>query len=78
MTTHVDRNALTESQRSSLDALAHVLASQNAMLKRHDARIGAVETVTQTQDARLDVLEATLRRHGIDVPERRTVVGEAT
>ena len=76
VTTCVDRNALTESQRSSLDALAHVLASQNAMLKRHDARIGVVETVTQDQDARLDVLEATLRKHGIEVPKQRTVQAE--
>lgn len=74
--THVDRNALTDKQRASLDAVAHVLAAQNAMLKRHDVRISTVEGATQAQDARLDVLEATLRKHGIDVPSQRTVSGE--
>lgn len=75
---HVDRNALTVEQQSSLDALAHVLAAQNAMLKRHGNRIAVVETTTTTHDARLDVLEATLRKHGIDVPQPRTVEGETT
>jgi hypothetical protein len=76
VTTFVDRNALDETQRKSLDALAHVLAAQNAMLKRHDTRITTVETATQKQDARLDVLEATLRKHGIDVPQQQTINGE--
>ena len=76
VTTHVDRNALTPAQQQSLDALAHVLSRQNAMLKRYDRRITAVEASDQQQDARLDVLEATLRKHGIPIPETRTIEGE--
>ena len=78
VTTHVDRNQLTEAQRTSLDAVAAVLAAQNAMLKRHDARLADVEVSTKQQDARLDVLEAVLRKNGIDVPTQRTVQAEIT
>lgn len=73
---HVNKNDLTETQRASIDALAHVLAAQNAMLKRHDVRLTTVEETAKVQDARLDVLEATLRRHGIDVPDRTPIPGE--
>lgn len=74
--THVDRNALTVDQRTSLDAFAHILAQQNSMLKRHDKRLTAVESSSTTHDARLDVLEQVLRTHGIEVPKSQTVEGE--
>lgn len=75
---HVNRNELSEPQRRSLDAFAHVLAQQNAMLKRHDAKIKDIETVAQQQDARLDVLEDVLRKAGIPIPERTIIEGETT
>jgi hypothetical protein len=70
---HVDRNALTPKEASSLDSLAHVLTAQAAMLKRQERRITGVEADVQRQDDRLDVLEATLRKHGIEIPKLRVV-----
>jgi hypothetical protein len=72
----VDWGALTKEQQVSLDKLGMVLAAQNAMLRRHDARIGDVETSVRSVDDRVTVMEALLRRHGIPVPERTTVEGE--
>jgi hypothetical protein len=76
VTTHVDRNQLTTAQQQSLDTLAHVLAQQNSMLKRHDQKLEHHDQQITQQDARFDVLEATLRKHGIPIPENRTVDGE--
>ena len=73
----VDRNQLTTEQQSSLDAFAHVLAQQNAMLKRNERRVAAVETSVREHDERIEVLEATLRRHGIAAPKVETIAGEA-
>jgi len=68
ISTHVDVRQLTPTQRRSLEAVAHVLAAQNAMLSRHDARIGAAEKDIRRVDDRIAALEATLTRHGIEVP----------
>jgi hypothetical protein len=73
---NVDRNQLTDAQRKSLDGLADLLMAQNAMLSRHDRRIGDVEKDVAKVDDRVGVLEQALRTHGIDVPERRVVEGE--
>ena len=73
---NVDRNALTIEQRASVDALCQVLTAQNAMLRRHDRRIGTVERTVQEVDSRVTVMEALLRRHGIDLPQGRTIEGE--
>ena len=73
---NVDRNALTIEQRASVDALCQVLTAQNAMLRRHDRRIGTVERTVQEVDSRVTVMEALLRRHGIDLPQGQTVEGE--
>lgn len=76
VTTHVDVTALTPGQRRSLEAVAHVLAAQNAMLSRHDARIGDVEKDVRRVDDRIAALEAVLARNGIDVPKVEDVPGE--
>lgn len=73
---NVDRNALTAEQRNSVDALCQVLTAQNAMLRRHDRRIGSVERTIREVDDRVSAMEALLRRHGIPVPENVTIDGE--
>lgn len=76
VSTYVDVTELTAEQRKSLDAVALVLRAQNAMLQRHDTRIGVVEKDVQRQDDRLAALEAALARQGIDVPRADVVQGE--
>lgn len=76
LSTHVDLAALTPRQRGLIEDLNHVLMAQNAMLARHDTRIGDVEKDTRRIDDRVDVLEATLAKHGITVPQSQTVKGE--
>lgn len=71
---NVDKNALTPAQRTSIDALCQVLSAQNAMLRRHDARIGDVEKSMRVVDDRVTVMEQLLRRNGIPVPNT-TVIG---
>ncbi len=73
---HVDRNQLTEAQQKSIDTLTDVLLTQNAMLTRHDKRIGNVEETVSRVDDRIGAMEDALRAHGIDVPSRRVVDGE--
>ena len=51
------------------------------MSRRRVARHGKAgqgRGTTKQQDARLDVLEAVLRKNGIDVPTQRTVQAEIT
>jgi hypothetical protein len=76
LTLHVDRNALTEAQRTSIDALGQVLSAQNAMLRRHDVRITDVEIDVRQVDDRVAALEALLKRNGLAIPAAETIVAE--
>jgi len=78
LTVHVDRNALSETQRASIDALSRVLSAQNAMLRRHDVRLDGVEQDVRRVDDRVAALEALLRQNGVNVPEPQTIVADDT
>lgn len=80
---HVDISQLTAGQRRSVEAVAHVLAAQNAMLARHEDRITEVEEVQAkvahvqaVADDRIAALEAALLRLGIPIPRTEVILGE--
>lgn len=76
LATHVDFHALTPKQQKAVDAIAHVLKGQQAMLDRHDEQIGRVETSVRRVDDRIAALEAVLAQHGIAVPQADEITGE--
>lgn len=73
---HVDVRQLTPSQRRSIEAVAHVLAAQNAMLARHEERISDVEQIQERTDDRVAALEAALRQFGIPIPRSEVVIAD--
>jgi hypothetical protein len=73
-----DRSSLSVRQQEALDALGHVLMQTNAMFARHDVRITGVESDVRRVDDRIEVLERTLALHGIEVPARREIEGQAS